>query len=96
VQSRPNLILRGYFEQAWGVQDIVVLYKKTGFNQPWLAGGAATEVGTDRRAVRSPGGPGGPALPPPLPAPDPRSSEGAASLRPYPLTAGEAKEETAT
>jgi len=48
VQSRPNLILRGYFEQAWGVQDIAVLYKKTGFNQPWLTRTGFSPAQTER------------------------------------------------
>lgn len=31
LQSRPNLILRAYMEQAWGIQDVVILYKKAGY-----------------------------------------------------------------
>lgn len=34
LQRYPHLILRAYLEQAWGVQDVVVLYKATGFNEP--------------------------------------------------------------
>ena len=34
LQSRPNLILRAYMEQAWGIQDVVILYKKAGYFEP--------------------------------------------------------------
>lgn len=37
LQQRPNLILRAYVEQGWGMQDIVILYKCTGFNEPLLS-----------------------------------------------------------
>ncbi len=36
LQRYPNLILRAYLEQAWGMQDIVILYKKDGFYDPVL------------------------------------------------------------
>jgi SAM-dependent methyltransferase len=31
LECDPNVILKAYMEQAWGVQDIVVLYKKDGY-----------------------------------------------------------------
>ena len=31
IQKNASVILRAYFEQAWGVQDTVVLYKKSGY-----------------------------------------------------------------
>jgi SAM-dependent methyltransferase len=36
LQQYPNLIIRAYLEQAWGVQDIVILYKKAGHYEPLL------------------------------------------------------------
>ncbi|MDB6094502.1 MAG: biotin biosynthesis protein BioC [Verrucomicrobia bacterium] len=36
LQKYPNLILRAYLEHAWGVQDIVILYKKRGYFEPLL------------------------------------------------------------
>lgn len=37
VQRNPDVIMRAYLEQAWGVQDVVVLYKKAGFYAPLLS-----------------------------------------------------------
>lgn len=34
LKRYPNVIVRGYLEQAWGVQDIVILYKKAGHYEP--------------------------------------------------------------
>lgn len=36
LQRYPNLILRAYLEQAWGMQDIIILYKRDGFYEPVL------------------------------------------------------------
>ncbi len=36
LQRYPNLILRAYLEQAWGMQDIVILYKRDGHYEPVL------------------------------------------------------------
>jgi SAM-dependent methyltransferase len=36
LQRHPNLILRAYLEQAWGMQDVVILYKATDFYRPVL------------------------------------------------------------
>lgn len=34
LQRYPNVIVRAYLEQAWGVQDVVILYKKAGYFEP--------------------------------------------------------------
>ena len=31
IQAKPGVILRAYLEQAWGVQDVLILYKKSGY-----------------------------------------------------------------
>jgi SAM-dependent methyltransferase len=36
LQSHPEVIVRAYLEEAWGMQDVVILYKKTGHFQPVL------------------------------------------------------------
>ncbi len=36
LQRRTDVIVRGFFEQAWGVQDVCVLYRKQGFYEPLL------------------------------------------------------------
>lgn len=36
LQRHPDLILRAYLEEAWGMQDIVILYKRTGHFEPVL------------------------------------------------------------
>jgi len=36
LQRYPGVILRSYLEQAWGIQDIVILYKKAGYFEPLL------------------------------------------------------------
>lgn len=36
LQTYPGVILRAYIEHAWGIQDIVVLHKKSGYFQPLL------------------------------------------------------------
>lgn len=38
LQRYPNLILRAYLEEAWGLQDVVILYKKAGHYEPVLGG----------------------------------------------------------
>jgi len=38
LQRYPNVIVRAYLEQAWGIQDIVILYKKAGYYEPLLGG----------------------------------------------------------
>ena len=36
IQRNPHVIVRAYLEQAWGVQDVVILYKKREFFAPLL------------------------------------------------------------
>ena len=36
LQRYPNLILRAYLEEAWGLQDVIILYKKAGHHEPVL------------------------------------------------------------
>jgi SAM-dependent methyltransferase len=36
LQRHPDVILRAYLEEAWGMQDVVILYKKTGHYAPVL------------------------------------------------------------
>ncbi|MBT5902297.1 MAG: class I SAM-dependent methyltransferase [Opitutaceae bacterium] len=31
IQSKPGVIMRAYLEQAWSVQDVLILYKKSGY-----------------------------------------------------------------
>ena len=37
LQRREDVIVRGFLEQAWGVQDVSILYRKRGFYEPLLA-----------------------------------------------------------
>lgn len=36
LQRYPDVILRAYLEEAWGIQDVVILYKKAGHFEPLL------------------------------------------------------------
>lgn len=36
LQRYPDVIMRAYLEEAWGMQDIVILYKKAGHYEPLL------------------------------------------------------------
>jgi SAM-dependent methyltransferase len=36
LQRYPDIIVRAYFEEAWGMQDVVILYKKAGHYKPVL------------------------------------------------------------
>lgn len=36
LQRYPNVIVRAYLEQAWGIQDVVILYKKASYFEPLL------------------------------------------------------------
>ena len=36
LQRYPDLIMRAYLEEAWGMQDVVILYKKAGHYEPLL------------------------------------------------------------
>jgi SAM-dependent methyltransferase len=49
LQRHPDLIIRAYLEEAWGMQDVVILYKKAGHFEPVL--------GTPETAAPVPAGP---------------------------------------
>lgn len=36
LQRYPDVIMRAYLEEAWGLQDVVILYKKAGHYEPIL------------------------------------------------------------
>jgi SAM-dependent methyltransferase len=36
LQRYPDIIVRAYLEEAWGTQDVVILYKKPGHYEPLL------------------------------------------------------------
>lgn len=36
LQRHPDIIVRAYLEEAWGMQDVVILYKKAGHFEPLL------------------------------------------------------------
>ncbi|MBI2516101.1 MAG: class I SAM-dependent methyltransferase [Opitutae bacterium] len=36
LQRYPDVIMRAYLEEAWGMQDVVILYKKAGHYEPLL------------------------------------------------------------
>ena len=36
LQRYPDIIVRAYLEEAWGMQDVVILYKKAGHFEPLL------------------------------------------------------------
>ena len=36
LQRYPDIIMRSYLEEAWGMQDVVILYKKGGHYEPVL------------------------------------------------------------
>lgn len=36
LQRYPDVIVRAYLEEAWGMQDVVILYKKAGHHEPLL------------------------------------------------------------
>ncbi len=38
LQRYPNIIVRAYLEEAWGMQDVIILYKKAGHHEPVLGG----------------------------------------------------------
>ena len=38
LQRYPDIIVRAYLEEAWGMQDVVILYKKAGHFEPLLGG----------------------------------------------------------
>jgi SAM-dependent methyltransferase len=36
LQRYPDIIMRAYLEESWGIQDVVILYKKAGHYEPLL------------------------------------------------------------
>ncbi len=52
LQRYPNLILRAYLEQAWGMQDIIILYKREGHYSPVL-GTPEMNTKTEKSPVKS-------------------------------------------
>lgn len=45
LQRHPDIIIRAYLEEVWGLQDVVILYKKTGHYEPiFPAAGASVPV----------------------------------------------------
>ena len=36
LQRYPDIIVRAYLEEAWGMQDVIILYKKAGHYEPLL------------------------------------------------------------
>ena len=36
LQRYPDIIVRAYLEEAWGMQDVIILYKKAGHFEPLL------------------------------------------------------------
>jgi SAM-dependent methyltransferase len=38
LQRYPDIIMRAYLEESWGMQDVVILYKKAGHYEPILGG----------------------------------------------------------
>lgn len=36
LQRYPDIIMRAYLEESWGMQDVVILYKKAGHYEPLL------------------------------------------------------------
>ncbi|MDI1335441.1 MAG: class I SAM-dependent methyltransferase [Lacunisphaera sp.] len=45
LQRYPDIILRAYLEEAWGMQDVVILYKKAGWFEPVPPAAPATKYG---------------------------------------------------
>jgi len=54
VQSYPDIIVRAYLEEAWGMQDVVILYKKAGHFEPLLQ--APEMVASEPAVPARPGG----------------------------------------
>ncbi len=45
LQRHPNVIVRAYLEEAWGMQDVVILYKKADHFEPLPHPPAETPAG---------------------------------------------------
>lgn len=51
LQRYPDVIVRAYLEEAWGMQDVVILYKKAGHFEPLL--GVPERAEGDATAARA-------------------------------------------
>lgn len=49
LQRYPDMIMRAWLEEAWGIQDVVILYKKAGHFEPVL--GVPEQNTADARAA---------------------------------------------
>ncbi|WP_438480173.1 class I SAM-dependent methyltransferase [Oleiharenicola lentus] len=54
LQRYPNTFIRAYLEDCWGIQDVVILYKKAGQFEPLLGNGGVTAT-AQSPAAKSPG-----------------------------------------
>jgi SAM-dependent methyltransferase len=63
LQRYPDIIMRAYLEEAWGLQDVVVLYKKAGHFEPVLG---VPEAGRNVAAPPASAKPAAAAAPPGL------------------------------
>ncbi|HVU16743.1 MAG TPA: class I SAM-dependent methyltransferase [Candidatus Didemnitutus sp.] len=45
LQRHPEVIIRSYLEECWGMQDVVILYKKAGHYRPVLPEPATARAG---------------------------------------------------
>jgi SAM-dependent methyltransferase len=52
LQRYPDIIIRAYLEEAWGMQDVIILYKKAGHFEPVL--GVPKQNTADARIASSP------------------------------------------
>lgn len=64
LQRYPDVIVRAYLEEAWGMQDVVILYKKGGHFEPVLgvperAESAAAQAGATAKIAHDAGKRGG-------------------------------------
>ena len=56
LQRYPDIIVRAYLEEAWGMQDVVILYKKAGHFEPLLG---VPEQNASEPVTTAPAKPGG-------------------------------------
>jgi len=52
LQRYPDVIMRAYLEEAWGMQDVVILYKKAGHFEPLLG---VPEMNAAEPTAKTPG-----------------------------------------
>ncbi len=56
LQRYPDVIVRAYLEEAWGMQDVVILYKKGGHFEPVLGVPERAESAAQAGATAASGG----------------------------------------